>query len=309
MPKKLLGWPEQHHQDLWLWYESVSVRQRLLQERERRAAAHTMDGVGERHAGEGMRGSVGLVMEWERVLCWWGSERECGAGEGVRGSVVLVMEWERVLCWWGSERECGAGEGVRWSVVLVREWERVWCGGERHGNAFVSFLTYLKNIKVLAGTYKPVALLPCVTNRIEVCVSDKQNCTTYNKMLKPWNQITRYLQMSYVFTVSPKSSGYVSASSTLWLRIIYLVPLPLSVSICLCFILYLALSPQGKYTTKSDVWSFAVTLWEVLGMVREQPFEDSPDSQVLQNLASHYHNDARKVSKQSQWLSIPPPYK
>ena len=62
--------------------------------------------------------------------------------------------------------------------------------------------------------------------------------------------------------------------------------------------------PKGKYTTKSDVWSYAVTLWEVLGMAREQPYEDLADLQVLQNLAAHYHNDTRKVREMVKLLAL-----
>lgn len=52
---------------------------------------------------------------------------------------------------------------------------------------------------------------------------------------------------------------------------------------------------QGKFTTKSDVWSFAVTLWEILTMAREQPYEDLTDEQVIENVSFIYHNEARKV--------------
>nr|XP_024218866.1 discoidin domain-containing receptor 2 isoform X2 [Halyomorpha halys] len=38
-----------------------------------------------------------------------------------------------------------------------------------------------------------------------------------------------------------------------------------------------------KYTLKSVVWSFAVTLWEILTFAREQPFEDLTDEKVVEN--------------------------
>lgn len=34
---------------------------------------------------------------------------------------------------------------------------------------------------------------------------------------------------------------------------------------------------------RSTVWSFAVTLWEILTFAREQPFEDLADEKIIDN--------------------------
>lgn len=44
----------------------------------------------------------------------------------------------------------------------------------------------------------------------------------------------------------------------------------------------------GKYTTKSDVWSFGVTFWEILTFAREQPFEELSDEKVVENVSNVY---------------------
>ncbi|XP_065345024.1 discoidin domain-containing receptor tyrosine kinase B isoform X3 [Cloeon dipterum] len=51
----------------------------------------------------------------------------------------------------------------------------------------------------------------------------------------------------------------------------------------------------GKFSSKSDVWSFAVTLWEVLTFAREQPFEELSDAKVLENLAHICDDDGHQM--------------
>ncbi|KAK3088243.1 hypothetical protein FSP39_016545 [Pinctada imbricata] len=51
----------------------------------------------------------------------------------------------------------------------------------------------------------------------------------------------------------------------------------------------------GKFTTKSDVWSFAVTLWEVLTFAKDQPYDSLTDEQVIENAGHYYRNDSKEV--------------
>ncbi|KAH0810624.1 hypothetical protein GEV33_012167 [Tenebrio molitor] len=57
---------------------------------------------------------------------------------------------------------------------------------------------------------------------------------------------------------------------------------------------------QAKYTTKSDVWAFAVTLWEILSLCRRPPYDSLPDPEVMENLA-HMHCD------DGQYMYLPRP--
>lgn len=58
----------------------------------------------------------------------------------------------------------------------------------------------------------------------------------------------------------------------------------------------LIFSLQGKFSTKSDVWSFAITLWEILTFAREQPFENLSDEKVIENFGNIYQDDKKHVS-------------
>jgi len=52
---------------------------------------------------------------------------------------------------------------------------------------------------------------------------------------------------------------------------------------------------QDRYTCSSSVWSFAVTLWEVLSLAREKPFQHLSNEQVIQNAEYMYYGGELQV--------------
>ncbi|XP_018579387.1 discoidin domain-containing receptor 2-like, partial [Anoplophora glabripennis] len=47
----------------------------------------------------------------------------------------------------------------------------------------------------------------------------------------------------------------------------------------------------GRQTTKSDVWAFAVALWEILMFCTQQPYAELTSEQVVENSNHWYQND------------------
>uniref|UniRef100_A0A8C5QU26 Discoidin domain-containing receptor 2 n=1 Tax=Leptobrachium leishanense TaxID=445787 RepID=A0A8C5QU26_9ANUR len=51
----------------------------------------------------------------------------------------------------------------------------------------------------------------------------------------------------------------------------------------------------GKFTTASDVWAFAVTLWETFTFCREQPYSHMSDEQVIENTGEFFRDQGKQV--------------
>ncbi|XP_054646425.1 discoidin domain-containing receptor 2-like isoform X2 [Dunckerocampus dactyliophorus] len=51
----------------------------------------------------------------------------------------------------------------------------------------------------------------------------------------------------------------------------------------------------GKFTTASDVWAFAVTLWEILTFCKEQPYAQLTDEQVIENTGEFFRDQKRQI--------------
>ncbi|KAG7165703.1 Discoidin domain-containing receptor 2-like 2 [Homarus americanus] len=63
---------------------------------------------------------------------------------------------------------------------------------------------------------------------------------------------------------------------------------------------------QGKFSTKSDVWAFGVTLWEILMMARRPPYDELSDEGVLENVSHCYHGDGAGMMVLPQPPLCPP---
>lgn len=63
--------------------------------------------------------------------------------------------------------------------------------------------------------------------------------------------------------------------------------------------------PQGKRSCQSDVWSYGVTVWEVLTRCKDVPYADLTSEQVLENCGLWYHSSEGSKGKRPRLLEQP----
>lgn len=101
-------------------------------------------------------------------------------------------------------------------------------------------------------------------------------------------------------SVTGKRLFLISSSSHLYIiviapRLLVLCPS----SICFCYrnfatdpiYFHFCFSSQGKRSCRADVWSFAVTVWEIFLNCKEIPYADLTVAQVLENCGHCYQNE------------------
>ncbi|PSN56057.1 hypothetical protein C0J52_11814 [Blattella germanica] len=61
-----------------------------------------------------------------------------------------------------------------------------------------------------------------------------------------------------------------------------------------------------RYTCSSSTWSFAVTLWEVLSLAREKPFQHLTNEQVIQNAEHMYYGGELQIGRTMRKYRVSP---
>jgi len=61
---------------------------------------------------------------------------------------------------------------------------------------------------------------------------------------------------------------------------------------------------QDRYTCKSSSWSFAVTLWEILTLARDRPFQTMSNEMVIQNAERMYYGGELEVGTKIRKLKV-----